>query len=162
MCNTLTDYNDRNNMTLFNAKIRKAIRKVMEEESTTGANRVTADTFIHAPSEQRENPNEIFTSEKLDKLEELVDAVKNLTINDAKYYESSTATASDTQGDLTSNPETVTHTSDVIFETNPVGTKKSDSNISPLESTPVGAKTSDLKKPTPPTEFSKRKEKAQE
>ena len=46
----------------------------------------------------------------LDKLDELVDAVKFLTINDAKYYESSTATASDTQVDLTRNPETVNHT----------------------------------------------------
>ena len=39
----------------------------------------------------------------------MVDAVKNLTINDAKYYGSNTATASDSQGDLTLNPETVTH-----------------------------------------------------
>ena len=42
---------------------------------------------------------------------ELVDAVNNLTINDTKYYESNTATASDSQGDVTRNPETVTHTS---------------------------------------------------
>ena len=43
-------------------------------------------------------------------MDELVAAVKNLTINDAKYYESNTATASDTQSDLTLNLETVTHT----------------------------------------------------
>ena len=53
----------------------------------------------------------IFTSEKLDKLDKLVYAVKKLTINDAIYYESSIATTIDTQGDLTSNPETVTYTS---------------------------------------------------
>ena len=34
-----------------------------------------------------------------------------MTINDAVYYESNTATASDSQGDLTRNPETCTHTS---------------------------------------------------
>ena len=44
-------------------------------------------------------------------MDDLVDAVNNLTINDARYYESNTATASDTQGDLSRNPETVTHTS---------------------------------------------------
>ena len=52
----------------------------------------------------------IFTSEKIDKSDELVDAVKNFTIKDAKYYESNTATASDAHGDLTRNPETVTNT----------------------------------------------------
>ena len=56
----------------------------------------------------------------------LVDSVKNLTIDDAKYYESNTLTVSDTQGDLTRNMETithnssgnerVTHTSKIIFE----------------------------------------------
>ena len=67
-------------------------------------------TFSHASNAQRQNGNAIFTSEKLDKLDELVDAVNNLTINDAKYYESNTATASDVQGYLTRNPETFTHT----------------------------------------------------
>ena len=47
---------------------------------------------------------------------ELVDAVNNLTINDAKYYGSSTETTSGVQGDLTSNPETVAHTSNGIFK----------------------------------------------
>ena len=41
----------------------------------------------------------------------MADAIKDFTINDAKYYESNSGTASDTQGDFTSNPETVTHTS---------------------------------------------------
>ena len=34
-----------------------------------------------------------------------------MTINDAKYYESNTATASDAQGNPTRNTETATHTS---------------------------------------------------
>ena len=41
----------------------------------------------------------------------MVDAVKNFTINNAKYYESNTATSSDAQGDITNNPDTVTNTS---------------------------------------------------
>ena len=58
----------------------------------------------------------IFTSDKLDKVDKLVYSVKNLTLNDARYYESSTANTSDTHGDLTGNPETITHTSNKIFE----------------------------------------------
>ena len=42
---------------------------------------------------------------------DLADAVQDLTINDAEYNESNTATASGAQGDPTFNPETVTHTS---------------------------------------------------
>ena len=38
------------------------------------------------------------------------DALHYLSINDAKYYESNTATVIDARGDLTRNPETVTHT----------------------------------------------------
>ena len=38
-----------------------------------------------------------------------------LTINDAEYYESNTATMSDTHGDLKRNPETVTHTNNSDF-----------------------------------------------
>ena len=64
----------------------------------------------------RENANIIFTSDKLDKTEELVDAVNILTINYAEYYESNTATASDAQGDLTHNQEIVTQTSNGNFE----------------------------------------------
>ena len=58
----------------------------------------------------------IFTSEKLDKLDELIDAVNNFIINDTKYYLSNTVTMSDAQGDITSNPETVTRTSNGNFE----------------------------------------------
>ena len=80
----------------------------MEKESIAGANNVTVDTFNHTSSTQRDNENAIFTSEKLDKSDELVDAVNNLTVNEAEYYESNTETTSDTQGDLTRNTETVT------------------------------------------------------
>ena len=52
--------------------------------------------------------NAIFRSEKLDKSDDMVDAVKNLEINDAEYYESNTVTAIDAQGNLTRNLETVT------------------------------------------------------
>ena len=64
-------------------------------------NKVTADTFSHASNTLRENTNGTFKSEKLDKSDKLVDAVKNLTINEAAYYKSNTAIASDSQGDLT-------------------------------------------------------------
>ena len=43
-------------------------------------------------------------------MDELADALKDLTINDVKYYESNTATARDAQGDLTHKLETLTHT----------------------------------------------------
>ena len=88
----------------------------MEEESITDATNVTADIFSHFSSAHRENAKLIFTIEKLDKLDELVDSVKNLTINNAKYYELNTATTSDAQGDLPSKPETVTHTIKVVFK----------------------------------------------
>ena len=83
----------------------------MEEESISDANNITADTFSHTFNTQREDANAIFTSEKLDKSDEMADALKYLTINDTKYYESNSVTASDAQGDLTRNTETVPHTS---------------------------------------------------
>ena len=43
-------------------------------------------------------------------MDEMVDAVNNLAINDAKYYESNTKTTSNTQIDFTHNTETITHT----------------------------------------------------
>ena len=79
------------------------MRKFTEKESIADANNVTVDTFSHMSNTQKENVNMIFTSEKLDKSYELVDAVNNFTINNAKYYESNTATTRDTQGDLTRN-----------------------------------------------------------
>ena len=83
----------------------------MEEESFSGTNNVTEDKFSHTSNTQRENANAIFKSEKLDKSNNLADALNYLTINNYKYYESDTGTASDTQCDTTRNPETVTHTS---------------------------------------------------
>ena len=88
----------------------------MEVESLMDANNITADTFSHVYSSKRENTNMVFTTEELEKLEKLVGAVNNLTINDAKYNESNTATVNDAQVNLTKNPETVTHTSNGICE----------------------------------------------
>ena len=48
----------------------------------------------------------------------MVDKVNNFTIKDAKYYESIIAAASDSQGDLTDNTETITHTSNGDSEKN--------------------------------------------
>ena len=107
--NNLTDYNDRSNMPLSNSKIQEAIYKVIEEESIDDANNFTAYAFSLASNTQRWNTNAIFTSEKLDESEELVDQVKNLKINNAEYHESNTATASDAQGNPKRNPDTVTH-----------------------------------------------------
>ena len=70
------------------------------------------DTFSHTSNTQRDNSNTIFTSEKLNKSDDLVDTLKDFTINDAKYYVSNSATENDAKCDPESNPETVTHTSD--------------------------------------------------
>ena len=75
----------------------------MEEESITDAKNVTADKFRHVSSAQRENENTIFTIKKLDISDKLVDAVKNLKINDTEYYESKTMTTSDVQSNLPQN-----------------------------------------------------------
>ena len=118
---TLTYYNDRNNTAWSDEKTWEEIPKVIEDESIGDANNVTADTFIHTPNTQRNNSNAIFKGEKLDKLDKLSDAVKDLTINNTKYYESNTANASDAQGDHTHNPETVTNTmngNETVIHTN--------------------------------------------
>ena len=83
----------------------------MGEVSISDASNLTADTFSHTLNTQRENKNVIFTSEKLDKMDDLTDALKYLTINNAKYYVSNSATASDAQVNLTHNPKTLTHIS---------------------------------------------------
>ena len=104
-------------MPLSNVNILEATFKVIiedEEESITDANNATSGAFSHISSSQRENSNAIFTSKKLEKLEYLVNAIYSLKINDAGY-ELSTATASGEQGDLTSNPDTVIHTSNGIL-----------------------------------------------
>ena len=88
----------------------------MIKESISDSNNATVHKFSHVSNAQRENSNPIFTSEKLDKWDNLVDEVKKLTIEDSKYYESNTDTTSDTQGNLTHNPETINHTSNGCFE----------------------------------------------
>ena len=79
------------------------------------AKKVTADMFSHAFSSQRENSNTIFTSEKLEISDNLVNAINNLTINDSGS-ELNTATASAVQGDLMSVPDTITHTRNRILD----------------------------------------------
>ena len=86
-----------------------------EEESLMGSNNVNFDAFSHASISQRENLNVIFTSEKLEKSENLVNAVKNMTINDAGH-ELNTATVSDEQGNIMRSPDTVTHTRNGILD----------------------------------------------
>ena len=103
MFKTLTDYNDLKNTQLYKTNIWEAISKFIEEESIVYVNNVTLDTFSNTPSTKIENANNIFTSEKIDKSDKLVDTIWKLTINDAKYYESNIATASDAQGNLTKN-----------------------------------------------------------
>ena len=79
------------------------------------SNNITVGTSSHGFNTQRDNVNTIFTSEKLDKLYELAYILKDLTINDAKFYELNTETASDAQGDITRDLKTVTHTSNGSF-----------------------------------------------
>ena len=86
------------------------MNKVFEEESY--AHNVTVDTFSHTSNAQIYNTNGIFTSEKLDKLDEMVDTLNDLTIKNSEYYVSKSAIANDKKGDPASNPKTVTHTSD--------------------------------------------------
>ena len=81
---TLTDYNDSNNTPLYNKNIREATGKVIKYESIADSINVTTDTISHTSNTQSENTNAIFTSEKLDKLDNLEDSVKDLTINNAK------------------------------------------------------------------------------
>ena len=88
-----------------------------EEESIMDANNVTADVFSHASSSKRENVDLIFTCEKLDNTDELVNTINGLIINDAVYVLNK-AIASDAQGNLTSDPDTVTHTSNGILGIN--------------------------------------------
>ena len=58
-----------------------------------------------------------FVSERLEKQDEKVKATNNLTIKNVGY-ELNTVTASDAQGNLTSDPNTVTHTSNGIWTKN--------------------------------------------
>ena len=71
MNKNINDYNDHNNEALSNDNILEEINKSMKEESISDANNVTVVNFSHMSNTQRENANEIFTSEKLDKLDNL-------------------------------------------------------------------------------------------
>ena len=98
--------------------IQEEILRVMiedEEESLMGANNVNFDAFSHASISQRENLDTIFTSENLEKLDELINAINNLIINDA-IKELNTATTSDAQGNPMNDPDTVNHTSNGFFD----------------------------------------------
>ena len=53
MYKTLTNYNDKNNTPLLNEKIREAIHKVIEEESMSDANNLSAETFKPTPCENK-------------------------------------------------------------------------------------------------------------
>ena len=61
-------------------------------------------------SSQRENLNAIFASEKLEKLDNIVSAVANITINDVGY-EFNRETASDAQVEFASDLDKINHTS---------------------------------------------------
>ena len=58
----------------------------MDKDSISVANNLSADTFGCTSDTKRENANAIFTIDKLDKLDNLADALKDLTINNSKYY----------------------------------------------------------------------------
>ena len=79
------------------------------EKLITNANNVTTDTCSLASSSQRENSNMVYESENLEKSDNLFNKIVNMTINHAGY-ELNTVTASDTQVDIESNQEKVTHT----------------------------------------------------
>ena len=63
------------------------MHKFIEEEKIADVNNVFADTFGPASNTHWENEKAIFTSEKLDKSDKMIDVENNLTISNAKYYE---------------------------------------------------------------------------
>ena len=105
--NTITDFNDSNNMPLSSLNIPEAYLRVMredEEVSIMDSTTVTADVFSNASISQRENSNVIFASEKLENSDNLVDLVANMEINNVRY-DLNTATASDAQVEFVRYPE---------------------------------------------------------
>ena len=76
------------------------------------ANNVTMDNFSHTSNTQRDNANAIFTSENLDKSDDLADTLNYLTINNTEYYASNSETVNDAKGDPAINLKVVAHTSD--------------------------------------------------
>ena len=86
-----------------------------EDGAITDANNITTDICSRKSSSQRENLNAIFTSENLEKPDDLVNAVKNMTINEIGY-EVNKSTVSDAQVDLVINPDKFTRTSNIILD----------------------------------------------
>ena len=118
LSNTIPNFNYNNNTPLSNVKILEAVFRFIredEEEAITDANNNTADTCRHVSNSHRENSNAVFTSGKIEKSNNLVNAVNNMAINDVGY-ELNIATVSNAQVHLTSNPDTVTHTSNRILD----------------------------------------------
>ena len=82
---TTTYFNNRNDAPLSNEQIQEAMHKLISEEEVDAHN-ITVDTFSQKSNTQRDNANTILTREKLDKLDGLVEKLKDLTINDTEYY----------------------------------------------------------------------------
>ena len=91
--------------------IREEIHKVIAEEEQYSHN-ATVDIFGQTSNTKRENANTILISEKLNKSDEMAEALNILTINDSEYYVSDSANANDAKGDTASDTKTVTYTSD--------------------------------------------------
>ena len=114
----ITDFNNRDDAPLSNENIREGIHKVIAEEESnvhnigSDAHNVTADTFSQTSNTQRENENAILTIEKRDKPNKLAETLKDVQINDAKYYVPDSANENEAKGDPASNPKTFNHTSD--------------------------------------------------
>ena len=99
-------------------KTQEVVLRVIREDDAgamTDAKNITDDTCSLASNSQKENPNVIFTSEKLEISDELVDVVNNMTIKNVGY-ELHTATVSDAQVNLVSDPDIVTLTSNRIID----------------------------------------------
>ena len=94
----ITDFNDRKDAPLPNAKIQEAIHKVIAEEKFYDR-KTTADIFSHTSNTQRDNANAILKSENQDKLEKLAEMLLDLTINNAEYYVLDSANSNDTKVD---------------------------------------------------------------
>ena len=114
----LIDYNNRNDAPFSNENIQDSIHKVIAEEELDANNinldacNVTEDTFSQTSNTQRDNANAILTSEKLDKSDDLVETLKELTFNYDGYYVSNSANTNDAKVNPASNWKTFTHTSD--------------------------------------------------
>ena len=103
MLRTITDYNGCNYAPLLNEKIQEETLKIIEE--VLDSHNITADNFSHASNTQRDNANTILTTEKLDKLYNLEETLKYLTINYNEYYISNSANINDANAILQAIPK---------------------------------------------------------